>query len=111
MLRGRPHESLQRYRSDKIVVTGFVPDIRNALSACICKVVPLRQGAGIKVKVIEAMSAGIPVLANTIGIEGIPAQNGIQYLHCETPNDYKTAFEKIAAGTIDLESIQKKPKS
>jgi glycosyltransferase involved in cell wall biosynthesis len=99
---GRPHESLKRYCSEKIIVTGFVPDIRVNLAACVCKVVPLRQGAGIKVKVIEAMSAGVPVLSNTIGIEGIPALHDTDYLHCETPEDYKAAFEAIAENTVDL---------
>ncbi len=39
-------------------------------------VVPLRYGAGIKGKVIEAMYQGVPVVTTTIGMEGIPNEGG-----------------------------------
>ncbi|MDE6847680.1 MAG: glycosyltransferase, partial [Lachnospiraceae bacterium] len=56
-----------------------------------CMAAPLLLGAGIKVKVLEAMSAGVPVLTNDIGIEGIGCRPGQEYLHCETPQDYSAA--------------------
>jgi glycosyltransferase involved in cell wall biosynthesis len=101
----RPHESLRKYRSDRIVVTGFVPDIREYLGRCFCKVAPLVSGAGIKVKVIEAMSAGLPVLANTIAIEGIPAENGTDFFHCETPDDYVSAIDKVTRNRNVLKKV------
>ena len=106
----KPHESLFSYASEKIKITGFIPDIRSCFGSCVCKVVPLLQGGGIKVKVLEAMSTGIPVLANTIAIEGIPAQNGIHYLHCETPEDYISAFKQITDRCIDLSALSRNAK-
>ena len=102
---GRPHPSLDKYKSERILVTGFVADIRPYLRQSVCKVAPLLSGAGIKVKVIEAMSAGLPVLANAIAIEGIPAVNGKHYFHCETPEEYVAIFERIAGNQIDLRAI------
>ena len=48
------------------------------------------------------MSAALPVLTNEIGIEGIPAQDGVEYLHCETADDYIFAIQKLASD-VDLQ--------
>ena len=102
---GRPHPCLDKYKSDRITVTGFVPDIRPYLSGSLCKVASLQSGAGIKVKVIEAMSAGLPVLANAIAIEGIPAIDKKHYLHCEKPEEFAEALTMMAEGRIDALSM------
>ena len=60
-----------------------------------CIVAPLVLGAGIKIKVLEALSAGMPVLTNDIGIEGIPAQNGKEYIHCNEPNEYAKYIKQL----------------
>lgn len=66
-----------------------------------CMVAPLVLGAGIKVKIIEALSSGIPVLTNEIGIEGIHAETGRDYLLCRTPEEYAEAIQKAANGKLD----------
>jgi glycosyltransferase involved in cell wall biosynthesis len=106
----KPHSSLEKYRSEKIAIPGFVPDIRPYLSGSVCMVAPLVSGAGIKVKVIEAMSAGLPVMANDIAIEGIPAVDGVHYLHAQKPEDYLRHFDSIREGRIDLSALSKHAK-
>jgi glycosyltransferase involved in cell wall biosynthesis len=83
-----PHKSLFRYASKKIIITGYVSDINLYFSNSLCMVAPLVLGAGIKVKILEGLSAGIPILTNNIGIEGIPAKDEVHYIFCNTPNDY-----------------------
>ena len=92
---GNPHQSLFKYESERIHITGFVDSIDFYFSNCIALVVPLLLGAGIKVKVLEAMSAGVLVLTNDIGIEGIPAKDGEHYFHCESATDYKNLLNKL----------------
>ncbi len=70
-----------------------------------CLAAPLLLGAGVKVKVIEALSAGLPVLTNTIGIEGIEAVNGESYFHCETPQEYADVISRLGNGEIDSEKV------
>jgi hypothetical protein len=41
------------------------------------------------------MSAGIPVLANSISMEGIDAMPGRDYLHCETAEEYISAIKRL----------------
>lgn len=100
VLGGNPHESLERYRSERVVLTGFVDDVRPYFEESMCLVAPLTLGAGIKVKVLEALSSGIPVLTNDIGIEGISAKNGRDYLHCDTPEEYAAAIGQIMDGEL-----------
>lgn len=85
---GNPVETLLKLQNEHIIVTGYVDHMENYFSQCVCFVAPLLIGAGIKVKILEAMSSGIPVLTNEIGIEGINARNGKEYLYCKSPEDY-----------------------
>ena len=78
---------------ERVVVTGFVEDIIPWLENAMCMVAPLVLGAGIKVKVLEALSAGIPLLTNSIGMEGIDAGDNRDYFKCETAEEYINILE------------------
>ena len=90
LLGSHPDEKLVflSQQDERVIVTGFVKDIRPWLQNCACMIAPLVMGAGIKVKVLEALSAGIPLLTNEIGMEGINAENEKEYFHCQTAGDY-----------------------
>lgn len=103
----KPPKQLVERASDKVIVTGFVEDETPYFEHSLCFVSPLLTGAGIKVKVIEALSAGIPILTNTIGIEGIPAEDGKSYFHCEKPEEYAAIIKKMLSGDIDNKKIEK----
>lgn len=63
--------------SDPLIhVTGTVPDVRPYLWKSSLSIVPLRVGGGTRLKIFEAMAAGIPVVSTTIGAEGLPAKHG-----------------------------------
>lgn len=64
---------IQNLASRNVVVKGFVSDeeLEQFYENCRVSIVPLRYGAGIKGKVIEAMRYGIPVMTTSIGAEGI----------------------------------------
>lgn len=102
--------TVEKYASDRIVVTGFADDVTPYFSGCLCLAAPLVLGAGIKIKVLEAMSAGIPVLTNSIGIEGIMAIDKKDYFHCESAKDYITVINKLLNKEIDVESVSNSAK-
>lgn len=104
----KPSEKIKKYSSDKVIVTGFIEDIRPYFAQAKCLAAPIQAGAGIKVKILEAMAMGVPVLTNSMGIEGIDARDGYEYLHCETPEEYENTIRKIFIGDIDAEEIAKK---
>jgi glycosyltransferase involved in cell wall biosynthesis len=61
----------QASRWPGIRVHGFVPEVDRFLDTCRVFLAPLRFGGGVKIKVLHAMSHGIPVVTTKIGIEGI----------------------------------------
>lgn len=85
---------------ENIVIIGFVTDPTTIFRKCFAMVVPLQYGAGIKIKSLEALASGIPLLSNSIGIEGIEVNNLNEYLHCETPFDWLQNIEIIISNSI-----------
>ncbi|MBH8555589.1 glycosyltransferase [Nostocaceae cyanobacterium CENA357] len=79
LLVGRnPTSSMQvaAQRESGIIVTGSIPDVRPYLAAASVMVVPLLQGGGTRLKILEAFAAGCPVVSTTKGVEGIKARDG-----------------------------------
>ena len=71
-----PPPELQVLDGDTIKVTGRVPDVKPYLGRATAFVSPLRLGAGIKNKVLEAMALGCPVVATPISVDGIAVTDG-----------------------------------
>src|SRR5258708_816648 len=59
-----------------VQVTGTVPDVRPWLWGSKVSIVPLRVGGGTRLKIFEAMAAGVPVVSTAIGAEGVGARDG-----------------------------------
>lgn len=76
-------------------VTGTVPDVRPYLAEAECAVVPLRVGGGTRIKIYEAMAAGIPVVSTRIGAEGLQVTHNENILLADSP-------EEFARQTIEL---------
>ena len=64
---------------------GYVPNTAPYLDCAAVSVAPLRFGAGMKGKVTEAMSAGIPVVTTTIGAQGLNVESGKQLFVADDP--------------------------
>ena len=88
---------INKYKADSIKFTGYVEDPSEYFDKSFCMVVPLFHGAGIKVKVLEGMASGLPVITNDIGIEGIPALNKYHYIHCNSSEEYINAIDELFA--------------
>lgn len=90
-----PPEKLKNLSSSRVVVTGYVENVEPYFEKALCMVCPLLLGAGIKVKVLEGLSAGLPVLANDIAIEGIGATDRTEYIKCSSPEEYEEAIRSL----------------
>lgn len=72
LLVGRsPGPRVQRLAAEDITVTGTVPDVRPYLARARVAVAPLLSGGGTRLKVLEALDVGRPVVATPIGAEGL----------------------------------------
>lgn len=113
---GRPGERITRHRSDRVVVTGFVDDLRDYLRRSQVFVVPLLAGGGTRFKVVEAMAAGLPVVSTRLGAEGIPVIHEKNILLADDPQSFSgevlRLFEdqdlcrRLVAGGLDLVRAQ-----
>ena len=75
-----PSWLVDRYRDSLVNVCGYVETPFRLLAEKRVALLPMRLGAGIKVKVLECMAAGLPVVTTPEGAEGIPGVNGIHFL-------------------------------
>jgi GT2 family glycosyltransferase/glycosyltransferase involved in cell wall biosynthesis len=63
-----------------IRVMGYVDDVRDYYRTHAVLAAPILSGAGTRVKILEAMAAGVPVVTTVIGAEGILCQSGVDIL-------------------------------
>lgn len=110
ILGSNPPEQVKKYENERIRVTGYVESFQPYFEKSMCMVAPLVLGAGIKVKVLEALSSGIPLLTNDIGIEGIPAREDYEYFHCKKPKEYEDIIRKIYKNELDVKYLEKNSK-
>jgi len=63
-----------------------VPEILPWFRGADLLVIPLRYGAGIRIKILEAMSAGLPIVATSKGCEGLQVEHGRELLIADDPD-------------------------
>lgn len=79
-----------------IEVTGTVPDVRPYYREAFAAVVPLRVAGGTRIKILEAMAAGVPVISTARGAEGLAVENNVHYLLAETAGEMREAVFSLA---------------
>lgn len=75
--------------------TGYVADVRLPVAQSAVCVVPLRQGGGTRLKILEAMALGVPVVATSKGAEGLSVVNGEHLLLADAPSAFAAAVLRI----------------
>jgi GT2 family glycosyltransferase/glycosyltransferase involved in cell wall biosynthesis len=83
-----PQQDIKALSSEDIVVTGYVEDLTPYLLKARISVAPLRYGAGMKGKIGEALSFGLPVVTTPIGAEGMNIVHGVHALIAETKDEF-----------------------
>jgi glycosyltransferase involved in cell wall biosynthesis len=71
-----------------IELQGFVEDVREPLGRYALFVCPILSGSGVRVKLLEAFAAGIPVVSTRLGAEGLARQDGDICALADTPEDF-----------------------
>lgn len=106
ILRERPHAKLYivgakptkdvlAHASDRIIITGFVDDVRPYVARSSVFVIPLLIGGGIRGKALEAMAMRKPIVSTSIGIEGIKLVKDKSVLIADSPEEFCTAVVKL----------------
>ncbi len=82
---------------ESVRVLGYVDDLTSCFEQAAVMVVPLRVGSGMRVKILEGLARGIPMVSTTIGCEGIEARDGREILIA----DEAAAFAEAVLRLLD----------
>lgn len=78
-----------------VVLTGYMDDIRPVVAASWVCVVPLRVGGGTRLKILEAMALGTPVVTTSKGAEGLDVSPGQDILIADEPAEFATSTLRL----------------
>lgn len=95
-----------------IIVKGFVSEeeLSELYRTCRLVVVPLRYGAGVKGKVVEAIYNGAPIVTTSVGSEGIPGVEDVLLVE-DQPEAFADTVVKTYSDTEKLVELSKKTQS
>jgi polysaccharide biosynthesis protein PslH len=80
-----------------VTVTGTVPDVRRFLAQAAVSVAPLQIARGTQNKILEAMAAGVPVVASPPAARGVDARDGEHLLVAGDPQRFADAVVRLLA--------------
>lgn len=80
----------------EVTVTGTVPDVEIYYHSSTMAIVPIRFGGGTRIKILEAMALGCPVISTTLGAEGIEVTDGKNILLADTATAMADACIRLA---------------
>ncbi len=105
-------ESIKALESDSVRIMGYLPDLDDAFASNRIFVAPLLAGAGLKGKVLEAISRGVPSVLSPVAVEGSGLTNGNDCLVARTAQEWadavvslytdKKLWERIGANSLHL---------
>jgi glycosyltransferase involved in cell wall biosynthesis len=76
-------------------VTGTVEEVLPLLRECSTMVVPLRAGSGVRLKIMESLSAGLPIVSTSVGAEGLVLENGRDILLADDAASFAQAVLRL----------------
>lgn len=88
-----------------LVLTGRVEDVGPLVSRSAVSVAPIRAGGGTRLKVLEAMALGTPIVATSKAVEGLDVEDNVHLLIADTPGAFADAVlcllgDPLAAGAM-----------
>jgi GT2 family glycosyltransferase/tetratricopeptide (TPR) repeat protein/uncharacterized HAD superfamily protein/hypoxanthine phosphoribosyltransferase len=92
-----PKKEVMQLSSKDVVIAGYVEDLAEYYNKCKVVVAPLRYGAGLKGKIVESLSYGVPVVTTSVGVEGTGLMDGEDIMVADDPDE-------MAKRIIDLYS-------
>lgn len=101
-----PTPEVLQLASERVEVLGYVPETRPFLEASAISIAPLRFGGGMKGKIGEAMSFGLPVVTTSVGIEGFGLVPGEHVLVADDARSFADAVIRLLRDRDYLEKVR-----
>jgi glycosyltransferase involved in cell wall biosynthesis len=99
------HAGLPFPHRPDVTLTGFVPDVRPLIAGAWAAIVPMQQGGGTRLKILEAMALGVPVIATSKGAEGLDAEPGRHLLVADEPAEFAEAVVRLLRSPARRQSL------
>lgn len=90
-----PDRSVLALASDRVIVSGWVDDIRSSFAASKMLVAPMNLSIGLQNKLLEAMAMNIPCITSTLANNALKAENGKEILVADQPEKYAAAILEL----------------
>lgn len=91
-----PAEVLELAANDaRVAVTGFAADVRPYIEAAQVYLCPMRDGGGTRLKILDALAMGRPIVATTMALEGIPVVPERDVLVADSPAEFVRQVSRI----------------
>jgi hypothetical protein len=78
-----------------VIFHGYTPNLLKLASQCHLALLPVLSGTGIKTKILDAFSLGMPVITNCKGVEGIPVTPGVHAEVADTAQELASAVYRL----------------
>ncbi len=90
-----PKSEVRELSSDKVIVTGTVPSVREYYERAPVMAVPIQGVSGVKIKLIEAMAHGKAIVSTSPGAAGLDVEHRKQVMIADTPLDFANALIEL----------------
>ncbi len=90
-----PLELTELNGKQNIEVAGYVPDLAQTLAETAVLIVPLHAGGGMRVKILDAWSQGLPIVSTSIGAEGIAIRDQENILIADTIESFTGSVHRV----------------
>lgn len=96
-----PLPAVRALAGERVELTGRVPDVQPYLQKASALVVPLRIGGGTRLKIVEALALGTPVVSTTIGAQGLGLEHGRHLLLADGDADFAAATLRVLSDPVE----------
>ncbi len=97
LIGGRPGRAIRQLgaRTPGVIVTGYVEDLTPYLEQSAVMIAPLHFGSGMRVKVLDALTWGMPLVSTSFGCQGIEVTHNENILIADRPADFAVAVRRL----------------
>lgn len=97
----------RKFGLPNVIFEGEVHDAYEFMNSKSIMVVPLFSGSGMRIKIIEGMALGKPIVTTAIGTEGIASESGKNIIVAETVTDFNNAISKLIDDREFFDAVSK----
>ncbi len=90
-----PSEEIKRLAGPHVLITGAVADVRPHVAGAAVMVAPLRMGSGTRLKIVEGLAMGKPIVSTALGCEGLGVRAGQDLLVADEPQAFARAVLRL----------------